>query len=73
MSLSPSKMQLFMSKAVFTGAQVGSEGISPDMVKLMAIVNWPVPSNMSHLEGFLGLTSYFRDLMRGYASIEGPL
>ena len=29
MSLSPSKMHLFMLKAVFTGAQVGSEGVSP--------------------------------------------
>jgi hypothetical protein len=62
-----------MSKAVFTGAQVGPEGISPDMAKLMAIINWPVPSDVSHLEGFLGLTSYFRDLMKGYMSIEGPL
>jgi len=73
MSLSPSKMRLFMSKAVFTGAQVGPEGVSPDTAKLTAIVDWPVPSDASHLEGFLGLTSYFRDLMKGYASIEGPL
>ena len=73
MSLSPSKMRLFMSKAVFTGAQVGPEGVSPDTAKLTAIVDWPVPSDASHLEGFLGLTSYFRDLMKGYTSIEGPL
>jgi len=73
MSLSPSKMRLFMSKAVFTGAQVGPNGVSPDMAKLTAIVEWPIPADASHLEGFLGLTSYFRDLMKGYASIEGPL
>ena len=73
MSLSPSKMRLFMLKAVFTGAQVESKGVSPDTVKLTAIVNWLVPSDASHLEGFLGLTSYFRDLMKGYMSIEGPL
>ena len=73
MSLSLSKMWLFMSKAVFTGAQVGFEGVSPDTAKLTAIIDWPVPSDVSHLEGFLGLMSYFRDLMRGYASIEGPL
>jgi len=29
MSLSPSKMNLFMSKAVFTGAQVGPDGVKP--------------------------------------------
>ena len=27
----------------------------------------------SHLEGFLGLTSYFRDLIKGYAWLEAPL
>ena len=73
MSLSPSKLRLFMTEAVFAGAQVGPQGVSPDSSKLMAIVDWPIPEDASHLEGFLGLTSYFRDLVKGYAQIEGPL
>jgi len=28
---------------------------------------------VSHLEGFLGLTAYFRDLVKGYAALEKPL
>ena len=62
-----------MTEVVFTGAQVGPQGVSPDSSKLMAIVDWPIPEDASHLEGFLGLTSYFRDLVKGYARIEGPL
>ena len=73
MSLSPSKLKLFMSEAVFAGAQVGVEGVSPDPAKLMTIVNWPIPVDTSHLEGFLGLTSYFRDLTKGYTQLEVPL
>ena len=73
MSLSPSKLRLFMTEAVFAGAQVGPQGVSPDSAKLTAIVDWPIPEDASHLEGFLGLTSYFRDLVKGYAQIEGPL
>ena len=73
MSLSPSKLKLFMTEAVFAGAQVGPQGVSPDTNKLTAIVDWPIPEDASHLEGFLGLTSYFRDLIRGYAQLEGPL
>jgi hypothetical protein len=73
MSLSPSKLRLFMTEAVFAGAQVGPQGVSPDSAKLTAIVNWPIPKDASHLEGFLGLTSYFRDLVKGYAKVEGPL
>ena len=45
-------------EAVFAGAQVGPQGVSPDSSKLTAIVNWPTPEDASHLEGFLGLTSY---------------
>ena len=73
MSLSLGKLKLFMSEAVFAGARVGVEGVSPDPAKLTAIVNWPIPANVSHLEGFLGLTSYFQDLTKGYAQLEAPL
>jgi hypothetical protein len=73
MSLSPSKLRLFMTEAVFAGAQVGPQGVTPDTAKLTAIVDWPIPGDASHLEGFLGLTSYFRDLIKGYARIEAPL
>ena len=59
MSLSPSKLQLFMTEAVFAGALVGPKGVTPDTAKLTAIVDWPIPQDASHLEGFLGLTSYF--------------
>ena len=73
MSLSPSKLRLFMTEAVFAGAQVGPKGVTPDTAKLTAIVDWPIPQDASHLEGFLGLTSYFRDLVKGYARLEAPL
>lgn len=73
MSLSPSKLRLFMTEAVFAGALVGPSGVTPDTAKLTAIVDWPIPADASHLEGFLGLTSYFRDLIKGYARLEAPL
>lgn len=73
LSLSPSKLKLFMTEAVFAGAVVGPKGVSPDPKKLSTIVDWPIPGDASHLEGFLGLTSYFRDLVQGYAHVEAPL
>ena len=73
MSLSPGKLQVFMTEAVFAGALVGPKGVMPDTAKLTAIVDWPTPQDASHLEGFLGLTSYFRDLIKGYARLEAPL
>lgn len=49
MSLSPSKLKLFMTEAMFAGAQVGPQGVSPDSAKLTTIVNWPIPEDVSHL------------------------
>ena len=62
-----------MTEAVFTGAHIGPGGVSPDSSKLTAVVNWKIPEDASHLEGFLGLTAYFRDLVKGYAALEKPL
>jgi RNase H-like domain found in reverse transcriptase len=73
LSLSPSKLRLFMTEAVFAGATVGPNGVSPDLSKLTAIVNWSQPQDASHLEGFLGLSGYFRDLIKGYSIVEKPL
>ena len=70
LSLSPSKFQVFMTEAVFAGARVGPGGVSPDSSKLTAVVNWKIPEDASHLEGFLGLTAYSRDLVKGYAALE---
>ena len=73
LSLSASKLRVFMTEAVFAGATVGPDGVKPDTAKLTAIVNWPRPQDASHLEGFLGLAGYFRDLVKGYAKLEKPL
>jgi transposase InsO family protein len=73
LSLSPSKFQVFMTEVVFAGARVGPGGVSPDSSKLTAVVDWKIPEDASHLEGFLGLTAYFRDLVKGYAALEKPL
>ena len=59
-----------MTEAVFAGTTVGPKGVKPDMTKLTAIVDLPTPQDASHLEGFLGLSGYFRDLIRGYAKLK---
>ena len=73
MSLSASKCEFFMSQIIFAGASVGKKGVQPDLKKLTAIVNWKIPENATALAGFLGLTGWFRDLIRGYAKKEQPL
>ena len=73
LSLSASKSEFFVSESIFAGAKVGENGVTTDPAKLTAIVNWPKPETALNLASFLGLTGHFRDLMRNYARVEGPL
>lgn len=73
LSLSPSKTQLFMTEIGFAGARVGWDGIKPDLSKLSAIVNWEIPNAIHNLMQFLGLTGYFRSLIKDYARKAAPL
>ena len=73
LSLSPSKSKFFMTNASFAGAIVGPRGVTPDLGKVTAVVDWPQPKDALNLASFLGLTGHFRDLIKNYARIEGPL
>ena len=73
LSLSASKCEFFMTNMVFAGASVGPKGVQPDLKKLTAIVNWKTPENATALAGFLGLTGWFHDLIKGYVKKEQPL
>lgn len=52
---------------------VGPAGIGPNLDKVAAVVNWPVPEDVQDLMAFLGLTNYFRHLIANYARIAAPL
>jgi hypothetical protein len=62
-----------MSEAMFAGARIGQRGVLPDLTKLTAVVDWRQPITTLNLVSFLGLTGHFRDLIKAYARVEGPL
>ena len=44
-----------------------------DSSKVQAIYEWPPPTNVTQLRGFLGLTGYYRRFIKAYAKIDAPL
>ena len=73
LSLSVSKSKLFMTTVVFASATAGLKGVQPDLAKLTVVVNWKEPADALNLAVFLGLTSWFQDLIKGYVMVEKPL
>ena len=73
LSLSAKKSEFFRSSMVFAGSRVSVDGVQADNAKLTAVVDWRQPPDLLNLSSFLGLTGFFRDLIKNYARVAQPL
>lgn len=60
-------------KVLYLGHEISEIGISPNPEKIEAINKMKPPKDISGLRRFLGLTSYYRRFIKGYARIAQPL
>ncbi|UYV74060.1 K02A2.6-like [Cordylochernes scorpioides] len=73
LALNPNKCQLFQKSVKFLGHIVSTEGIRTSDDKNFTIKNWPEPRAKHELQSFLGLCTYYRRFVEGYADIAAPL
>lgn len=73
LKVKPSKCRLFQVSVEFLGHVVSSAGIGTDPNKIAAISDWPVPSCVKEVRAFLGMCSYYRRFVKGFAEIAAPL
>ena len=73
LKLKARKCQLFQKEVEYLGHVVSSSRIRTDPKKIEAVQNWPVPGNVTELCAFIGLCSYYRRFIKGFADIAKPL
>jgi len=68
-----SKCAFAQEKIAYLGHVISAEGVSTDETKIDNIRDWPTPTNLKELRGFLGLTGYYRKFIKHYAILSQPL
>jgi hypothetical protein len=57
----------------FLGYVIGKDGIRTDEKKIEKVKEFPRPTTITELRGFLGLASYYRRFIKGFSDIAKPL
>ena len=73
LTLNPDKCRFFQKKVLYLGHIVSEQGVTPDPEKSKVVTEWPTPTCLVELQGFLGLANYYRHFIHGYAEVAKPL
>ena len=68
-----SKCVLFKTEIQYLGHLVSEAGINPMPDKIQVLKDWPTPNCLTDVRAFLGLASYYRRFVQGFATIAEPL
>ena len=73
LKLQPKKCQLFQTEVSYLGHIVSADGVRTDPAKIQRVKDWPVLTSVREVRSFLGLASYYRRFVPGFAELARPL
>lgn len=73
LKLKLSKCTFLQPSVVFLGHHISGEGVSPDHTKLLKITACPIPKNITEVQAFNSLLSYYRRYIPNFSRIAQPL
>eukprot|EP00253_Pinus_taeda_P024779 PITA_24779 len=72
LSLSPEKCEFFMTEGTVIGHAISQQGLQVDPNKI-AIIQIPPPQNVRDVKSFLGLSRYYRRLIKDFSKLASSL
>lgn len=73
LTLKPQKCYFFKVEVEYLGFEVSGAGIKPGTRKVEAVSNFPTPKDVHNVRQIVGLASFFRRFIKGFAQIARPL
>jgi hypothetical protein len=68
-----SKCDFFQKQVHYLGHIISKEGVAVDPNKIKSIMEWPTPKDVSNIRSFMGLSGYYRRLIKGFSKIGYPI
>jgi len=69
----PTKCKFVCDEVEYLGHVITPARLKPSECNLIAVREFPVPTNLKHLRQFLGLASHYRRFIESYAKLVHPL
>ena len=71
--LKPEKCVFEVREVEYLGLIIGHGQVKMNPVKVQGVREWPTPTNLKEVRGFLGFCNFYRRFIRGFSAIARPL
>ena len=71
--LKPSKCSFLRDEVLYLGYVISKDGMKPDPARTSQVENFPTPKDVTPVRQFIGLASYYRRFIPGFAKVASAL